>query len=56
MESVISKRLKRLTLKMKLGSLIIDAYNTGDCPSAYEEDIYMPVEDQNELKALKLMK
>ena len=43
-----------LTLKMKLGSLIIMGYNTGDCPSAYDENIYIPVSDQKEIRELGL--
>jgi len=54
MESIISRRLKMLTLKMKLGSLIIMGYNTGDCPSAYDENIYIPVSDQKEIRELGL--
>ena len=47
-----TERLERITLKMKLGTLIIREYNLGDCPSAYDRDIYTPVTDQKEMEAL----
>jgi len=53
MESRI-ERLERITLKMRLGTLIIREYHLGDCPSAYDQDIYTPVTDQKEMKALDL--
>ena len=53
MESRI-ERLERITLKMRLGTLIIREYNLGDCPSAYDSSIYTPVTDQKEIIALDL--
>ena len=53
MESRI-ERIERQTLKTKLRTLIIKGYNLGDCPSAYDEDIYTPVTDQKEIEALGL--
>ena len=53
MESILEK-YKRLTLKSKLGILIIGAYDLGDCPSAYDPSIYTPVSDQKEMEALGL--
>ena len=53
MESFIEK-FRRLTLKSKLGILIIGAYDLGDCPSAYDPSIYTPVTDQKEIEELGL--
>jgi len=53
MESRI-ERIERQTLKTKLRTLIIRGYNLGDCPSVYDENIYIPVSDQKEIRKLGL--
>ena len=55
MESRI-ERLERITMKTKLGTLIIREYHLGDCPSAYDQDIYTPITDQKEMKELDLIR